>query len=929
MVGEVTRNGRLDEAAIGETPNLAARLQAVAHPGAVVISPHTQRLLGGLFELTDLGNHEIKGFSRDIRVWEVAGESSVESRFQALRGVCPTPMIGRSVEMDLLLDRWQQSKGGEGQVVLLTGLPGLGKSRLIHALLDALSEESYQHLQYHCSPYHTNSALHPVVDALKRASTLKSDEPNELKVERLEQLARRTHEDISQAVPLLASLLSVPCEPKYAPLSLSADAQKAYTFDLLIEQITNMAAKQPVLTVLEDAHWLDPSSRELFSQIADCIQTLPVLLLVTSRNHEPGQIGAHAHLTSLSLNSLTRRQVAAMIREVSGSQELPPEIVDHIQAKTDGIPLFIEELTKMLLKTDVLKPTRNGFSESTADRLHLIPTTLQDLLMARLESLPDAKELAQVGAVIGREFSYDFLSRLAPYSGTQLQEAAFHLIGSELVISHGTPPEATFRFRHAFIQEAAHESLLKSRRRELHAKLADILITQHRDLAKEQPEVIAQHLVEGDRPEEATEYWRRAGLLASRLSSASEAAVHFRKALEQLHQLPPNDAREEMELELLTLLGSSLVSIKGAGAAEVASIHERAAALYKRLEQPAKATPILQGLRLHFQERADLKTATAMAAELMLAASETTDPSTHLEAHRAKGVVSFFAGDFQQAYELTSSGLDSYEGQLHEDSPRYENDARMTCAAYAGRALFRLGYADSAVDWMKRAVTYAEAASHTMSYVEAMTWSTEIALYRGDYDTALKHADTSLETAKRHGLPLWTGLAVAMGGSACFFLGNRENGIARLREGVARLDGDNQKLLMFHCWILLLQALIADGQLAEGAELADRLEREMGGTGVSYLDAQLSHLRGELYLRGDEPDPGLAESYLEKALAIAHRQGARALELPARLRLSELWLQQGQSRRARQLLEPLYTSFDEGKETEIMGRAAQQLMQMR
>ncbi|WP_022728801.1 adenylate/guanylate cyclase domain-containing protein [Fodinicurvata sediminis] len=928
VVGD-TSDETWEEAAFGETPNLAARLQSLAHPDTVVISPHTRRLLGGLFELADLGLHELKGFSQNLHIWEVAGESDVRSRFEAMHGYQPTPLVGRTSEMELLLNRLALAKNGEGQVVLLTGPPGIGKSRLIGALVERLGQEKFHRLQYHCSPYHTNSALHPVIESLKHAAGMTSEEPEELKLQRLEEMVQKTHADSAQVVPLLASLLAVPFAPPYSSLELSADAKKARIFEFLFEQIAGLSKSCPVIMVLEDSHWLDPTSAEFFSQIADRLQHLPVLLLATSRSHEPAQIGSHAHLTSISLTRLSRKEVVTMIRRVSGERQLPQEVIQHILVKTDGIPFFIEELTKMLLEMNYPQHREEGQNAAYQADLLSIPSTLQDLLMARLDRDPVVKELAQIGAVIGREFTYDLIAQLAPYQEPVLLDITQQLMDSDLVITRGTPPEASFRFKHAFIQDTAYKSLLRSRRQQLHARLADILLEDFPELVAEQPELVAQHFTEGKRTREALLYWKKAGLLASERSSASEAAAHFQNALDCLADLPESEPRDHEELELLTLLGSSLISTQGAGAKTVATAHEKAAELARKLGVRTAAVPIFQGLRLHFQERADLKTASEMANRLMETVSDQCAPRHQLEAYRASAVVAYFAGDFVQAHDLVSRGLDNYANQAAQDlGPCYENDACMTCAAYRGRALLQLGYLDQAVDWTRHAQIYAENAAHTMSYVEAMTWRAEVAFERGDYSKACEFADSALQTATRYGLPLWAGLAVVLGGSARFSLGERNAGITQIREGIARLDGKNQKLLMLHSQILLLKALAEDGRTTEGLELAERIESELEGTAVGHLDANLRRLQGELYLAQQNEPLETAENLLRDSMTVAGHQQARLLELRAANRLANLWIRQGRFRQAQQLLQPLHDWFTEGGETEDVKRAAAYLSKL-
>ena len=476
MVGELIGEGAAQEqTVVGETPNLAARLQALAAPGSVVISQATRRLVGGLFELADLGPQRLKGFAEPLAAWRVEGEGRAEGRFEALHGERLTPLVGREHELGILLERWAWAKDGDGQVVLLSGEPGIGKSRVIRALRERLGDEPYTPLSHYCSPYHTNSALYPVIGLLERAARLDRDDPPEAQLAKLEAVLGRASDRLDEVVPLLAALLGVPTGERYPALALTPEVQKRRTLQALVDQLAGLAAQQPVLALYEDVHWIDPSTLELLGLVIERIRQLPVLVLITFRPEFQPPWTGQAHVTTLTMSRLGRRQGADLVARVTGDKPLPAEIVEQIVARTDGVPLFVEELTKTVLELGLLADAGDHYELSGPLPPLAIPTTLHDSLMARLDRLAPVKEVAQIGAVIGREFSHELLAAVAPMSDDQLDDALEQLVHSELVFRRGTPPEATYSFKHALVQDAAYQSLLKSKRQQLHARIAEVL----------------------------------------------------------------------------------------------------------------------------------------------------------------------------------------------------------------------------------------------------------------------------------------------------------------------------------------------------------------------------------------------------------------------------------------------------------------------
>ncbi len=555
MIGDLIGQGAArEETVVGETPNLAARLQALAAPGSVVISQATRALVGGLFELADLGARHLKGFAEPLAAWRVDGVARAEGRFDALHGERLTPLVGREHEVGILLERWDWAKDGEAQTVLVAGEPGIGKSRLIRSLIERLADQPHTRLRYYCSPHHTNSALFPLIDQLERAAGFRPEDTAEARLDKLAAVLAEATENLTEVVPLLAALLSIPAVPRYPPVDLTPEAQKLGTFDALLGQVVGLAQRRPLLMVLEDAHWIDPTSSELFGLIVDRIQHLPVLLLITFRSEFTPPRTGHTHVTSLTLSRLGQRQGAQMVERLTGGKPLPAEMLQQILLKTDGVPLFVEELTKTVLESGLLRDAGDHYELSGPLPPFAIPTTLHGSLMARLDRLAPVKDVAQIGAVIGREFSHELLAAVADRPEDQLQGALDQLVSSELVFRRGSPPAATYSFKHALVQDVAYQSLLKRRRQQLHGRIAAVLEGRFEQKAQREPELLAHHHREAGRLENAIPYATRAGDVAFGRFTFVEARVRYQEAVDMTQALPPSEPALRLQLQAMLKL---------------------------------------------------------------------------------------------------------------------------------------------------------------------------------------------------------------------------------------------------------------------------------------------------------------------------------------------------------------------------------------
>ena len=661
VVGDLIGQGASQEqAVVGETPNLAARLQALAEPGTVVIGPSTRRLTGGLFDYEDLGAVEIKGLATPVIASRVLRESAAEGRFAALR-TAGTPLVGRDEELALLQRRWQQAKSGEGCVVLVSGEPGIGKSRLAQTLLERLSGEPHTRLRLFCSPHHQDSALYPTITQLERAAGFRRDDTAEQRLDKLEAMLAQATDDLGEAAPLLAALLSLPAGERYPPLNLTPQKQKEKTLRALVAQVEGLALRQPVLMLFEDAQWSDPTSLELLDLIIDRVPALQVLLIITFRPEFTPPWAGRPHVTSLALNRLPPRQRAEMIAGVTGGKALPEEIADQIIDRTDGVPLFVEELTKAVVESGMLTDVGDRYTAAGQVTPLAIPASLQASLLARLDRLAPVREVAQIGAALGRQFSHELIGAVAPMPQPQLDDALAQLVGAQLIYRRGTPPDAEYTFKHALVQDAAYSTLLRTRRQQLHARIAATLEDRFPEIVAAQPALLAHHCTEAGLTEKAVEYWLAAGRQAWGRSAIAEAVALFRRGLALVPALPDGDWRRGRELDLQIVLGQALIMNRSWAAPELDEVYPRARELALTLNRPRALLFALWGQFTDHLFRADLKRARRLAAELRELGDTADDVLMQVMGCSASGMACLFLGEFTAARAYVEKGLALYD----------------------------------------------------------------------------------------------------------------------------------------------------------------------------------------------------------------------------------------------------------------------------
>ncbi|HSA80035.1 MAG TPA: adenylate/guanylate cyclase domain-containing protein [Geminicoccaceae bacterium] len=919
MVGELIGQGAaMEQTVVGETPNLAARLQVLAEPGSVVIGETTRRLVGGLFELEDLGPRRLKGFAQPLAAFQVVGEGRAEGRFEALHGEHLTPLVGREHELGILLERWAWAKDGDGQVVLLSGEPGIGKSRMIRVLRERLGDEPYTPLSHYGSPYHTNSALHPVIDLLERAMRLDREEPPEEQLARLEALLARASDQPDEVGPLFAALLGIPTGDRYPALTLPPEVQKRRTLQALIDRLAGLAIQQPVLALYEDAHWLDPSTLELLGLVIERSQRLPVLVLITFRPEFQPPWARQAHVTALTMSRLGRCQGADLVARVTGGKALPGEVLDQIVARTDGVPLFVEELTKGVLESSLLADKGDRYELSGPLPPLAIPTTLHDSLMARLDRLAPVKEVAQIGAVIGREFSHELLAAVVPMPANLLSDALEQLVSSELVFRRGTPPEARYSFKHALVQDAAYQSLLKSKRQQLHARIAEVLEQQFPDAIEAEPEVLARHLTDAGLLAPAVPYWRCAGELAAGRSANLEAIAHLSKGLELIGMLPGAAAPLDEELAVQLALAAALATTRGYATAEVEETYNRAWTLCNQLGRSSELFPIVRGLWNWYLVGGDVRRVDELSERLVVLAEERGVPLHRALGRHARGTALSLLGRFADAATALDEaiGIDD-EVAAREDPAHllvYPERAGVVCRLWSAWILWFLGFPDRALATVEAGLVLARCLAHANSLAFAHNFAAILHIFRRELARALSCAETSIELSQESSMPQRLAAAMMCRGFARVGLGQPAEGIVELRAGLVAWNAKGSRFLDTQWLGLIADAQVQAGQFDDALATLDQAAETAAATGECHYQAELYRLRGAA-LAGTGKDPEAA-SWFQKAIDTARGQQAKSLELRAAASLARLWAEQGKRAQAHGLLAPVYGWFTEGFDTQ-------------
>ena len=926
VVGDLIGSGASQEQAIvGETPNLAARLQGVAEPNSVVIAESTRKLLGNLFELEDLGAQDLKGMSGPLRAWVALRPASVESRFEAMHASALTELVGREEELELLLRRWSKAKTGEGQVVLLSGEPGIGKSRLTAALLERLATEPHTRLRYFCSPQHTDSALYPIISQMERAAGFTHDDSAQAKLDKLDVVLAQTSTSIENAA-LFAEMLSLPNDGRYPVLALDPQQRRQRTLEALTAQVEALSRQKPVLMILEDAHWADPTSMEAFSRAVDRTRTFGVLLIVTYRpEFEPPWTG-RPNVTVLTLNRLGEREIAAMIDGVTGNKRLPESVRHDIIERTDGIPLFVEEITKAVLEAENEGATERAVAAIPSPSV-AVPASLHASLMARLDRLGSAKEVAQIGAVIGREFPHALIAAVARKGEPELRSALDRLIDAGLLFRQGVAPHATYLFKHALVQDAAYGTLLREPRRALHARIAETLESRFAEIAERQPELLARHCTEAGLIEKAAGLWGRTAV--ARAPARVEAVEQLTRALDLIAVLPRTPPLRRMQIDLQAALITPLIHVKGYAAPETKAAAERARVLIEHAEahgeppeDPLLLFSVLYGIWAGNFVAFNGDMLRELAAKFLALAEKQAGTVSVMIGHRLMGTSLMCTGDIVEGRAHYDRAIALYNPAEHRPlATRFGQDVRVAILSYRSLVLWMLGIPEAALADTERALMDAREIGHAATLMYALFHALLPHIWCGNYATTNAIVDELFALADEKGSSFWKAIGMLFQGCVFALTGKAADGVQIINSAVAAMRSTGTTLWLSLSLPYLAKAYADLGQFNDAWRCIGEAVTAAETTRERWWEAEVNRTAGEITLLSPEPDAAKAEAYFEQALAVSRQQQAKSFELRAVMSLARLWRDQGKVQQARELLAPVYGWFTEGFDTRDLKEA--------
>ena len=925
VVGELIGEGMAQErTVVGEAPNIAARLQSLAGRNGIVIGSLTKELTGDVFTYEDMGKKELKGISGMVQTWAVVElrDDTVEEAVleQAQNQKSLTELVGRDEEIGLLRRAWQGVKDeGRGQVVYITGEAGIGKSSLIDGLRAEVRIEGLSQGVMRCSPYHINSALYPLIEYTKRLAGWQSEDSVEERLVKLEVLLNTYDQPIDEAMPLLATLMSLPfSEARYPASTLSPKQLKQMTQDVFIAMILESAEHQPLLLLWEDMHWADPSTLELVGLLIDQSPTASLLTIMTSRPEFVPPWQMRSHITPITLSRLESQHAMALIARIAGSKPLPQDVIEHIADKADGVPLYVEELTKTILTADILRDTGDRFELTGPLSSLSIPDTLQESLMARLDRLPQVRELAQLGSVLGREFAYEMIFGLSNAGEQDLQAGLEQLVDAELLYQRGRPPRARYIFKHALIQDAAYESLLRRTRQQHHLQVAELLESSFPDVVESHPELVGHHYSEANQPGLAVDYYQKAGEQSSASSANLEAVAHLNCGLEIVQSLPEGEDRDQRELNLLLKISPALIATKGYTAVEVESSFLKALTLCRKIGDKEREISILQGLSLIYCVRADLHKARDLAEQLVELAKTREDIDSTLAANQLLGYALSMQGEIDAALRCFDRVISGYDFNLHSSySNRLGADFGVGSFGFKAWVLYALGYPQQAHDTIAEALSLAQKLNHPLSEAFARVAATMTYLFRGELKRAREQAESGASIATDKDLVqyiYWTKIQLH---SVLLQLGEAdvESSITGIREAIDACRSIGAYLFDPFWLGLLAQTYSQHGEAEKALSSIDEALGAMTKTGEGFWQAELYRIKGQLLLQNNSANTLEAESCFHEGIKIARSQNARGWELRIAINLAKHWVSQNKTNEAHQLLTPIYDWFTEGFDT--------------
>jgi predicted ATPase len=893
----------------------------------VVIAESTRKLLGNLFDLQDLGAQYLKGIAGPVRAWVALRPASVESRFEAFHVSGLTELVGREEELEILLRRWTKAKTGEGQVVLLSGEAGIGKSRLTAALLERLATEPHTRSRYYCSPQHTDSALHPIIGQMERAAGVAHGDPAQVKLDKLDTLLAQFSTS-KQDAALFAEMLSLPNDGRYPALNMDPQQRRQKTLEALTAQMEALSRQNPLLMIFEDAHWTDPTSLETFGRVVDRVRSLPVLLIVTFRpEFEPPWIG-QPYVTALTINRLAQREIEAMIDGVVGNKFIPASVRQDIIERTDGIPLFVEEMTKAVLEAGNEEKAQH--TAATVPSVALaVPASLHASLMARLDRLGPAKEVAQAGAAIGREFSHALLAAVAGKTDAELGSALDRLVAAGLLFRQGVPPHASYLFKHALVQDAAYGTLLREPRRALHARIAEALESQFTDIAESQPELLARHCTEAGQIEKAVGLWGKAGQRSLQQSALVEAIEQFKRALAQIEILPSMPALRRTQINLQVALLTPLMHVRGYSAPETKAaveqarlLIEQAAVLGEAPEDPLLLFSVLYGFAAQSVVAFNGDVALELAAQQMALAEKEGTTAHLLVAHRGMGITLSWMGNITGGLRHLEQAIALYDPAEHRPlATRFGGDVLVETLSNRSWTVWSLGYPEAALADADRALRDAREIGQAATLMTALCFTSFSHILCGNYAEAKGEVDELIALANEKGSAFWKAAGILLQGRILVLTGKASEAVQMLTSGIAAWRSTGTTLIVPFYLSYLGTAYAELGEFNDARLCIGEALCAVETTKEALFEAEINRIAGEIALKSPEPDAVKAQSYFNRALSGARQQQAKSWELRAAMSMARLWCDQGKRDEARELLAPIYGWFTEGFETRDLKEA--------
>jgi class 3 adenylate cyclase/predicted ATPase len=918
---------------VGETPNIAARLQSLAEPGNVLISSSTYQLAKGFFDCESLGPNTLKGISLPMEIYRVVGEIKARSRFEVAQSYGLTSLVGRKREKKLLFQSWERAQRTCGQVLFISGEAGVGKTRLLQMLKEDIVKDTGSWVESRCSATHLNSAFYPVIEMLEQLFLLDQHDTTELKVQKIENFLFPYGLQLEVIIPFLMTILAIPPVDRFPTPRYTPEKAKQQTLQVLQELFKSMASQKPLVFILEDLHWADPSTLEFVGHFISTLSNVPLLLVLTHRPEFVPPWDQASHISRITVSRLSGKQVEELVLNITKGKKVPDKIKEQIISKADGIPLFVEELSKMVLESGLLTESDGIYDLVTPVSPIAIPSTLQSWLMARLDKLSTLKEVIQLSAVIGREFTYSLLRAVSTIDEKLLRHYMVQLVEAELLYQQGQPPDSKYTFKHALIQDAAYNSLLKSKRQQYHRQIATVLQEKFTKVKELHPELLAYHCTAGGLFREAENYWEKAGQRSKLGSHYLEAIAQFNSALDSLKKLPPSKERDQNELKIIVDLIAPLTGTKSFGSPEVENAINRAKELCELTGDSTQLFPVVFGLQGYYTMKGNIQLAAEAAKRFYLLTNDTKDSALRLVSHFGMGISFTYLGQLENARYEFQQGIDIYNPERHTSlTSVYSFNPGLACMRSLSWALWLLGFPEQAILLADKAIEHGREIKHVYSLATALTFAAMVSYYCNNPTATRKYTEEARIICEEYGFSSWLLWSNILHGWSLLEIDSKEAGLSEIKKGILSWKSKEWELMLPFFLSILANGYAKNGQYEEAEKALDEGLALINKNGELTSSSELLRLKGEVILLNPNTPRGEnvkeAELYFQHALEVARGQKAKSLELRAAICLSRLWHKQDRFKEARKILLDTYDWFGEGLDTSDLREAKALLSQL-